>query len=105
MKKYICFSLSILIVLTGSHAQSGRIGFTSGTTISNYQVKMEGASESQKSKTGITAGIVADLPLSNHFSIRPAVHFLQKGTMNKQSDYGMSYKMTLNVNINLMIIT
>ena len=80
------------------HAQSIRFGFTAGTVFANYQSKAGGVSENLNSKTGLTAGILVDIPSGKYFSFQPAVNFVQKGTKNEQTSGSVTEKVKLNVN-------
>ncbi len=72
--------MTLMILLT-AFSSSGQttIGLTAGATFSNITIKSSGFSASPKSKTGITAGIFIDVPLSTYFNLQPALNFVQKG--------------------------
>lgn len=92
----------ILIACSASHfsgsAQSSRFAFTAGASLANYKYKSDGASMNEKSKIGITAGILADIPINNEFSFQPAVNYVQKGTKSEYTDYGATQKSSMTVN-------
>jgi len=82
----------IALVCVTSHftvkAQNTRFGFTAGTTFNNYKAKADSTNESGKPKTGITIGVLVDIPVSKHFSFQPAVNFLQKRTTDEETPGG-----------------
>ncbi|HJS53134.1 MAG TPA: porin family protein [Chitinophagaceae bacterium] len=79
MKKLFFIALACMAFHLAGQAQNARFGFTAGTSIANYKWKYPGMSISGDSKAGITAGILADVPMSSSFSIQPALNFVQKG--------------------------
>lgn len=93
MKKLFFNSLFLLLV-TSIFAQNIHVGFTAGTSIANYKVKVDGEDESSDSKAGFTAGVLIDIPAGKNFSFQPALNFVQKGTKEKQG----SEKITLSMN-------
>lgn len=79
MKSITTFmTLMILLTAFALSAQTS-IGLTAGSSFSNVTVKSGGVSASPKSKTGITAGIVINAPLSSNFNFQPALNLIQKG--------------------------
>ena len=97
MKKLFFFLIIILSHFIGS-AQTTRFGFTAGAAFANYHSKINGETDNGNSKTGITAGILADIPAGKHFSFQPAINFVQKGTKDEQTIGGITEKVKLNVN-------
>jgi hypothetical protein len=97
MKKIITITASVLFLLTVATAQKATFGFNGGLTMSNYKIKGDGDTYTSKSKTGFTAGIITDIPLSKSISFQPALQFTQKGGVDKVSD-GIDYKLTLTMN-------
>lgn len=87
--------MTLMILLT-AFSSSGQttIGLTAGASFSNVTIKAQGISLSPKSKTGITAGIFLDVPLSANFSFQPALNFVQKGY--KMKDETASETVNLN---------
>lgn len=87
MKKFIFISM----VCVTSHyyviAQNTKFGFTAGASLANYKIKAAGASITAESKIGITAGMIADIPINKSFSFQPAVNYVQKGTKSEE-DWG-----------------
>jgi hypothetical protein len=62
-----------------------RLGFTAGTSIASVKNKSDHPSTSD-SKIGLTAGIIVNSSISPHFSIQPALNFVQKGGKEKNAD-------------------
>ena len=75
----------MLMILLASYAASAqtKIGLTAGATFANVMVKSEGISGSPKEKTGFTAGLMVNAPLSSNFCFQPALNFVQKGYIVK----------------------
>jgi hypothetical protein len=93
----------LTIILVASHfivnAQTTRFGFTAGASFANYTSKVDGETDNANSKTGITAGILADIPVGKQLSFQPAVNFVQKGTKDEQTYGGVTEKVSLNINL------
>lgn len=81
-----------------THAQKTRVGFTGGVVFANYHAKVDGESENGDSKSGITAGLLVDVPLRKNFSFQPALNFTQKGTAEKEIYLGITEKTSLRIN-------
>ena len=98
MKKL--FFLAVIVIashLTG-HSQNIRFGFMAGIPFSNYISKEAGETNNGKSKAGVTAGVLVDIPAGKHFSFQPAINFVQKGTKDDQTVGGVTEKIKINVN-------
>jgi hypothetical protein len=84
--------LSILIVCLALHftanAQSARFGITAGATFANYNVNVTGGSITEKTRMGITFGVLGDIPLGKNFSFQPAINYVQKGAKNDTTEDG-----------------
>lgn len=79
------------------------MGFTAGTSIANYKVKVDGEDESSDSKAGLAAGVLIDIPAGKNFSFQPALNFVQKGTKEKQGNEKVTFNMnTIEVPLNLL---
>lgn len=98
MKKLLLLTITFAGCYFAGHAQNTRIGFTGGASFANYHSKVDGESDNGNSKTGLTAGIVVDLSLGDHFSIQPALNFVQKGTKDEQTLGGITEKVSLRTN-------
>ncbi len=96
MKKILLLSSVIIGINLAANAQ--RIGFTGGFSFANYKAKVDGESDNGNSKTGITAGLLLDLSLSDHISFQPALNFVQKGTKDEQTLSGITEKVRLTTN-------
>lgn len=98
MKKTIITLTAGVLFMYTANAQTTRFGFTAGTAFANYKAKVDGESDNGNSKAGITAGILADIPLGKNFSLQPAVNFVQKGTKDEETFGGVTEKIKLTVN-------
>lgn len=83
MKKLFFIPLACVAFHFTGIAQNTRFGFAAGTAFANYN-KANSSDENGNSKTGITAGVLVDIPVSQHFSFQPAVNFIQKGTQGQE---------------------
>jgi hypothetical protein len=83
MKSITIPMMSMILLTSYSLPAQTKIGFTAGASFANVTVKSEGISASPKLRAGITAGLLADCPLSTNFSFQPALNFVQKGYMVK----------------------
>ena len=83
----------ILFTSFASQAQTS-IGITAGASFSNVKVKAMNINASPDTKTGITAGLMLDAPLSKNFHFQPALNFVQKGYKAKDDPM----KETFNLN-------
>jgi Outer membrane protein beta-barrel domain len=97
MKKLFFLPVFIVAFHFMGSTQTTRFGFTAGAAFANYKTNDDG-SDKASSKTGITAGVLADIPVSKHFSFQPAVNFVQKGTKDDQTSGGVTEKATLTIN-------
>ena len=94
MKKLFFITLTSMLLHFTILGQTTRFGFTAGTSIANYKFKYAGTNISGDPKTGFTAGLLVDIPVSTNFSIQPALNFVQKGTQSED----MGEKSTTNIN-------
>lgn len=93
MKKTI-ITLIAGVLIHAAYAQKTRLGFTGGSTFSNYQEKTDGQDDNGKSKIGMTAGLIANFPAGKNFMIQSGAHWVQKGTRDEEG----SDKISLTVN-------
>ncbi len=98
MKKLFFVVLTVMVTCFSLTAQNARFGFTAGAAISNYKAEFDGESDNGNSIVGITAGILADIPISSHFSFQPAANFVQKGTKDEQGTGSETEKVKLTIN-------
>ena len=98
MKKTILIAVISIATLPVLNAQNARIGFTAGTVFANLTGKVDGKSESGKSKAGLTAGILVDIPVGKNFSFQPALNFVQKGTKDEETFMGVTEKTKIIMN-------
>lgn len=94
MKKTIITFISALLLLNYAHAQQSSFGFTAGATFASYKVTASSISITSKTKTGFTVGITSSIPMGKSFSFEPALNYLQKGGVIKET--GTSDKSTFN---------
>ncbi len=99
MKKMIFFSLT-LFAASISFSQDTRIGFNAGMAMANYKITQDNLSIKGDTKTGITLGILVDVPISAHVSFQPALNYVQKGLKNTEDDgSGNTIKSDAKVNL------
>jgi len=99
MKKLITIAIAGMLLHTTVYAQI-RFGINAGAAFSNYTVSNSGSPDQAtnfKSRTGFTAGVVLDVPVSNYISFQPAVNFVQKGLKDTETGDGTTLTTTLNV--------
>src|SRR5215212_4143226 len=85
--KTITTLLTLMILVTSDLSAQTKIGLTGGVTFANVTIKSEGISVSPKMRTGFTAGLFTDCPLSSDFSFQPALNFVQKGFSTKDDAF------------------
>ncbi len=98
MKKLLFLTAVFTGIQLTSNAQNTRFGFTGGAVFANYNSKIDGESDKGKSKPGLTAGIMIDVPVSKNLSFQPAVNFVQKGAKHEETFGGVTEKVTIGVN-------
>lgn len=83
MKKVTLIFAAVFAAM-GVSAQTG-FGFQAGVNLASAQLESYNSTTNRteeldsKSKTGFTAGFVADVPLATNFSFMPELNFVQKG--------------------------
>jgi len=98
MKKSLFILVCLATTAFTSQAQKTRFGFTGGVVFANYHAEVDGESGKGDTKSGVTAGLLADIPLSSHFSFQPALNFTQKGMAEKEIYLGITEKSSLRIN-------
>lgn len=98
MKKLFFVVLAFTASYLTVSAQNTRFGFTAGATFSNYKAEFDGESDNGNTLTGITAGVLADIPIGKTISFQPAVNFVQKGTKDEQGSGSETEKVKLTIN-------
>lgn len=98
MKHFILSAVFITATLFASKAQIARFGFAGGPVFANYHSKVAGESDNGSSKTGISVGVLVDIPAGKNFTFQPAVNFVQKGTQDKETSGGVTEKVKLTAN-------
>jgi len=79
MRKLLLVCSALVAVIT-SYAQDAKIGVTAGIAVASQKFKSSGVNISGDSKVGFTAGVLADLGLSENFVFQPGLNFTQKGS-------------------------
>jgi Outer membrane protein beta-barrel domain len=87
MKKYFSLIIISSLFTMGVTAQKTTIGFNAGATLSSYKTKVDNVSSTSDSKTGLTAGVVVDIPMGKSLSFQPALQFTQKGGKESMDNY------------------
>jgi len=97
MKKIVLSVALIAGIVTAVSAQT-RFGINAGAVLANLKGEESGEEQKLDSKIGITAGIRADVPLSENFSFRPGLNFVQKGGKEEFDFLGTQIKSTTTLN-------
>lgn len=82
MKKNFLYCISAAFVIFTANAAFAQIGIKAGATMSSlsqYAFEDDVDDYDEKSTTGFQAGIFAELPISEGFSIQPELLWMQKG--------------------------
>jgi len=93
MKKLIMTIIAGVLV-HAAYAQKARLGFTAGAAFSNYLAKTDGSDDNGKSKTGMTIGLIANVPAGKNFMVQTGAHWVEKGSRDEEG----SDKVSLTVN-------
>lgn len=98
MKK-IVLSLALIagLVITVA-AQNTRFGINAGVVLANLKGEEGGEEQELDPKIGLTVGIRADVPLSENFSFRPGLNFVQKGGKDEIDILGTTYETSITLN-------
>ena len=103
MKKTFITLIAGVLFIHAAYAQKARLGFTAGATFSNYQAKTDGQDDNGKSKTGITAGLIANFPAGKNFMIQTGAHWVEKGTRDEDGSDKISLTVsTIEVPVNFL---
>jgi hypothetical protein len=87
MKTITTFMMLMILLTSRSLSAQTTVGLTGGASFANVTAKAEGISVSAKMKTGFTAGLFVNFPLSSNFSFQPALNFVQKGSKSSDDTY------------------
>jgi hypothetical protein len=93
MKKLFLSFMLVTFISTIVLAQA-KIGVQAGAAIASVKDKYEGGSETSDGKVGLTAGVVAEVPIADQIAFQPALGYIQKG--GKQNFNGGDSKLLLN---------
>ncbi len=74
MKKTLCATVLLAVAATAAQAQSPSFGIKAGASLTNFADR-----GSFKNKLGFNGGFVANLPVSDVFSIQPELLYSMKG--------------------------
>ena len=97
MKKIILSVALIAGIVTALSAQT-RFGINAGAVLANLKGEEGGEEQELDSKIGITAGIRADVALSENFRFRPGLNFVQKGGKEEFDFLGTEIKSSITLN-------
>jgi hypothetical protein len=78
MKKVYVAVAAAMIIASGASAQT-RFGIEGGVNLNNLADHYEGETTSNQIKVGFHAGVLADIGISDHFSVAPALRYSMKG--------------------------
>ncbi len=98
MKKFLLTASAGLLTTLFACAQHTLFGVSAGVALSNYHAKFEGETDNGNSITGLTAGVMADIPVGKNFSFQPALNWIQKGTKEEVTFMGITEKTKLTGN-------
>jgi len=97
MKKAIYILAFIFVSQFSVFAQKTKVGYSGGLgggiAITNF--KTENATTDAQSNTGLTMGIVWDVPLKSNFSFQPSINYIRKGN---HEDLYSGYESRLTIN-------
>ncbi|MBS1621822.1 MAG: PorT family protein [Bacteroidetes bacterium] len=97
MKKTI-ISVIIAALCFKAQSQNTSLGVFAGVSIANMHSKVDGETDNGKSKIGVLAGLVLDIPIDEQFSFQPGLQFVQKGTKEEETSGGFTEKVKLGIN-------
>lgn len=96
--KRIILSLAVLAGMITSLSAQSRFGVNAGIIFSNMKSEENGGNEETlETKTGMTIGIRAAVPLTENISFRPGLNFMQKGGKEKFDFLGQEIETTINL--------
>jgi len=98
MKKLFIILVACTVLHFVGYAQGAHVGISAGAAISNLNFKADNISFSAKTKTGFTAGVVADLPLGTSFSFQPGVYYVRTGTTDEETSNGQTASVDMSIN-------
>ncbi len=98
MKTLFIILVACTVLHFAGYAQGAHIGISAGAAISNLNFKSDNVSLSAKTKTGFTAGVVADLPLGTSFSLQPGLYYVRTGTTVEETSSGQTVSADMSIN-------
>jgi hypothetical protein len=87
---------AVCFISASASAQKTRFGINAGVSLANLYAKEDGQSQNGKSKAGLIAGVMLDVPISSHFSFQTGLNFVQKGTTDEAEGVDISAKINVN---------
>jgi len=84
MKKVYVAVAAAMIIASGASAQT-RFGIEGGVNLNNLADHYEGETTSNQIKVGFHAGVLADIGISDHFSVAPALRYSMKGGQEERN--------------------
>lgn len=78
MKK-VYVAVAAAMMIAGTATAQVKFGAEAGINLNNLADQYEGETVSNQIKTGFHAGVLADIGVSNHFSVVPALRYSMKG--------------------------
>lgn len=91
------YCLLIIGFATNINAQA-KFGVRAGLNLANVNISSEGLSISPDGKVGLTIAGIANIGITETFSIQPEVHFIQKGYKLEVDFLGSSSEQKLKLN-------
>ena len=97
MKKVV-LSLVLLAGTVSYVSAQSSFGIQAGIALASVKAEQDDEEIEFDSKIGLTLGVYANVGLSDNFSFRPALNFVQKGAKNEMDIFGTTVKTTVNLN-------
>src|SRR5450759_108641 len=86
----------IATISTGAFAQ---FGVQAGATFASIKENVSGSTTSaNKSKVGLTVGVLLDVPISSNFIFQPGLNYTQKGGKITDNSSGVTYNYSITFN-------
>jgi len=98
MKKTIITLTAVVLFMQIASAQKVQVGLTGGASVSNFKFESDEDDENGDAKTGVTFGVLANIPAGKNFMVQTGAHWVQKGTKMEESIGGSTEKISLVTN-------
>ncbi len=102
MKKALLFFVAITAIHFSLNAQNSRFGFTAGGSLASYKISADNISITGDNKFGFTFGTLVDIPVSEKFSVQPALNFVQKGMVTSDDGGGSGVTVKYKTSVSLI---